>query len=127
MRVGRVVGMVVGTLRRSDALLEARHRDAVHAGVAVHPDVAGDRLEVALDDEGGELVAVAQDTRDPDVDVGVLGGVRRGLRDDAVGQDTREEEVRRHDDPPGSEQPCPLQRLRHRRPGEETKDGSTKA
>ena len=56
----RLSGMVVRPLRDPDPVLEAGQRGTVHAHVAVHPDVAGQRLAVALRDEFGDLVAVAE-------------------------------------------------------------------
>ena len=91
-------------LRGTDAGLVTGKRDAVHAGVAVHPDVAGERLAIALLDEGGQLVAVADHVGHADVDIGVGRGVLRCLGDDPGGQDAGEEEVRRDDNAAGAEQ-----------------------
>src|SRR6204780_2106041 len=60
MSVGMIVRVVVRVLGLADVMLEARHRDPVHAHIAVHPDVSGQRLVVALVDQGGDLVAVAE-------------------------------------------------------------------
>lgn len=60
-----VGGVVVRALRLADAVAEPGDRDAVDAGVAVHPDVASDRLVVALEDKVGELVAVTDDVGHP--------------------------------------------------------------
>ncbi len=83
--VGWVVGVVVRCLRGTDAGLVTGQRDAVHAGVAVHPDVAGERLAIALLDEGSELVAVAEHVGHADVDVRVRGGVLPCLGEDPRG------------------------------------------
>jgi hypothetical protein len=55
-----VVGVVVRVLGLADAVLEPGHRDPVHAHVAVHPDVPGQRLAVPLPDQRGDLVTVAE-------------------------------------------------------------------
>src|SRR5436190_17388855 len=54
--VGRVVRVVVRGLGSGELVLEPGQQHAVGAGVAVHPDVAPQRLPVALDDETGQLV-----------------------------------------------------------------------
>src|SRR3954471_23768839 len=69
--VRRVVRVVVRGLRGAHLVLEAGQQHPVRAGVAVHPDVAVQRLPVALDDQPGQLVGVAQVGRDPHLDVGV--------------------------------------------------------
>jgi hypothetical protein len=38
--MGVVMGMIVEMLGLTDAMLEPRHRDPVHAHVAVHPDIS---------------------------------------------------------------------------------------
>ena len=71
-----VVGVVVRALRPADLVGEARQGDPVGAGVAVHPDVAAQRLVVPLQHQVGEFVAVADHLSHPDVEVRVLGGER---------------------------------------------------
>jgi len=51
MLVCRVVRVVVRSLRRTDSVLVPWQGDAIEAGVAVHPDVAVQRLVIPLDDE----------------------------------------------------------------------------
>src|SRR5579875_2529478 len=70
-RVGRVL---VRGLRAAHLAGEPGHGDPVGAGVAVHPDVAADRLLIALEDEGRQFVAAADELREPHVDTGVAGG-----------------------------------------------------
>src|SRR5271166_704618 len=71
MGVGVVVRVVMRMLGLADAALEARHRDPVHAHIAVHPDVSGQRLAVPLVHQGGDLVAVTEYVGAPDVQFGV--------------------------------------------------------
>src|SRR6201985_2274718 len=73
-----VVGVVVGMLGLADTVLEPGHRDPVHAHVAVHPDVPGQRLAVPLPDQRGDLVAVAQYVGARDIELRVRGGVGGG-------------------------------------------------
>jgi hypothetical protein len=102
-----VIGVVVWSRGRADAMLEARHRDPVHAHVAVHPDVSGQRLVIPLVDQRGDLVAVAEHVGAPDVEVGVRGGVAGGLLRHPVRQHAGEQEVPGHHDLPGPGQASP--------------------
>src|ERR1700749_3958925 len=74
-----IVRVVMRVLRSADAVLEPGHRDPVHAHVAVHPDVPGQRLVVPLVDQRGDLVAVAEHVGDCDVELRMRGGVGGGL------------------------------------------------
>src|SRR6201987_270809 len=125
---GRVMGVVMGKLRRPDAVLEPGHRDPVHAHVAVHPDVPGQRLVVPLVDQRGDLVAVAEHVGDRDVELRMRGGVGGGLFGHPVRQHAGEQEVPGHHDPlcagqagprqASTEQAAPLQALGHVGPGQ---------
>src|SRR5579875_3947182 len=94
--VGVVVRVVVRVLRRADAVLEAGHGPKVHAGVAVHPDVAGERLAVPLGHQPGDLVAVAEHAGAADVQAGMAGRVPGRLLGDPVREDPGEQEVAGH-------------------------------
>ncbi len=52
-----VVGVMVRRLRPADLVAEPGQRDPVGAGVAVHPDVAVDRLVVPLQHQAGQFRA----------------------------------------------------------------------
>ena len=54
-----VVWVMVRGLRLADLVGEAGERDTVRARVAVHPDVAVAGLGVALQNQPGQFVAVA--------------------------------------------------------------------
>ena len=107
--LGVVVRVVVRMLGLADAALEAGHRDPVHAHIAVHPDVSGQRLVVPLVHQGGNLVAVTEYIGAPDVQFGVRGGELGGLVCHPVGQHAGEQEVPGHHDLPCAEQAAPLQ------------------
>src|SRR5690242_3263756 len=74
--VRRVLGVVVRGLRSAELVFEAGEEHPVGAGVAVHPDVACERLVVPLDDEVRERIGVPEVARDHDVHVGVRGAER---------------------------------------------------
>jgi hypothetical protein len=80
-----VGGVVVRTLRLAYPVAESWHRHAIDAGVAVHPDVASDRLVVSLEDEVGELVAVAENVGHPNGQVRMVSRELCTLGHDAVG------------------------------------------
>jgi hypothetical protein len=104
-------------------VLEPGHRDPVHAHVAVHPDIPGQRLAVPLPDQRGDLVAVAQYVGARDIELRVRGGIGGGLFGHPVRQHAREQEVPGHHDPPGAQQAAPLQALGHVRPGQRDEGG----
>ena len=80
-------------------------------------------LAVALDDEAGELVAVAEVAGEPDVDVGVPGRPRPGLVGDPARQHAVEQEVRRDHDAARTERPAAAQAGRDVGAGERDERG----
>src|SRR5215204_4458500 len=102
------VGVVVRSRGGADLLLESGESDAVDADVAVHADVALERLAVPLEYEirnprvGTEVARVAS------LEAGMLCGEPLGLLPDAHLQDTGEEEVGEDGDAPDAEPPATL-------------------
>src|SRR5713101_6299825 len=109
MDVTVVVRMRVRSLGRANPVLEARQRRPVRADVAIHPDVPRQRLVIALSDQAGQFIGVAEYVRAAHVDARMRGAVRTGLVSYPVRQDAGEQEVPGHDDLPGPEQPAALQ------------------
>ena len=110
--------MVVRDLRPPHLVGEAGQRHPVGAGVAVHPDVAAQRLVVALEHQPGEFGAVADEPGYPDVEVAVPGGELARLRRHPVRQHPGEQEVRGDDDAAGAQPAGPVQGRGHRRLGQ---------
>ena len=127
VRVGRVVRVVVRMLLLADTRLEAGQRDAVDAGVAVHPDGRGTtpiRLGVPLEHEVGELVAVPDDLGDDSGKrIRVPTQPLSHLCVDTGRQDAGEEEERQHDYAPSAERTEPVKALSDGRFGERDECG----
>jgi hypothetical protein len=107
---------------RPQLLLEPREPDAVDAEVAVHPDVTGDGLAMALDDERRQPRVGAQVVAHHDDDVRVGLRPAPGPFDDPVHEHAGEEEQRHHGDAGGPEPAALVERLldvrvAHRREG----------
>jgi hypothetical protein len=65
---GHVVRVMVRGLRLPDLVREPRHRDPVRTCVAVHPDVAVQRLGEPFEHQPGQFVAGADRSGYPHVD-----------------------------------------------------------
>src|SRR5919106_2218600 len=92
-------GGLMALLRHADRRLVADDLLAVLAKQAVHVDVAGSDSLNALNERVEHQRMVIEIAGLDELDLGMPGGHLVGLGVDAADQDTREQEVRKHDDP----------------------------
>ncbi len=108
---GRGGGIIGGGRRRGP---RSRAGQPGRRTVAVHADVAVERLAVALQDQLGQPAVGSELRTRAHLDVGVAGGPLGRLRRDAVDQHPGEEEVGHDRDPGRAEPPAPVEGVGHR-------------